>query len=1546
MKRTLLLTKNFNPLSFFTTLKRKQNKTQSFSWLFTLLFFFLFSLGNKMIGQVNIIPPNLPIQVCSGFPSNYNALGNIVITESANSNFSNGTGVTLILTAPTNFEFEAGIGNVSVASSANLSAASIAITATTITVTYTCGGTPAKIDTMTISGLKIRATNEASTGDITRTGGTGTINGLVNGTTVTNTLRSIAPCYCTPTASSGVDGTGITNVTFSTVNNTTSNTTVYNDYTSMIGTAIQGANMPISVKTSTGKKLYNIKIWVDWNNDGDFTDTGEEEFTGSVYSNTISGTISVPLTASVGSHRLRVGITQGQGNGAQYETANPCFTGSVGAFEDYTLNITSAAACTLAPTVNTSPSNATIANNGNTSFTATFLNSPTSYIWEVSSDGGTNYTIITNGGVYSTATTASLNITGAPYYMNGFKYRVSGSNGCGTSVASTAATLTITAPSYCPVSTTGTTYWITNVTSQGNLNDVSHTGSPLRATGGYGNYSSTVIATQYPGGGVNFSVILGTSVGDSGLKEDRQRVACFVDWNGNGNFTDLGEDVFTTGGTGVLDTTFGFEVPQSQSPGNYRLRVRSSRDIDITACTSYTTGETQDYTISIVPDCAAKIQSVTNGSVCGINNSVTLGAVGLGGTTEYRWYTTETGGSPIATTPNGSWTTLSLPSTTVYYVTSYNGTCESLVRTRVIATIVPTTTLNFTPTSPTTCGEDNVITINAAGDTTVLDLFTEDFEGTTFGLTASTTGTFPGADSPWSVKTNTYPTLTSTWKPAINSGSLGSKFALTTSDYGTTNMVTNYTATNSINSSGFISLFLTFKHYFSYYNGVSNSAKVQISTNGGGSWVDVATYTSDLGLASKFAEVSIDLSAYSGQSNIKFRFQYNAVYADGWAIDDIRLYGTKVLNTSFTWNSSAPVNAFTDFACSIPYVSQLATTIYLKPDLTQLESATFPITISATLGNGCPVSQVITVTNNTRVWKGSPTLTGWNDANNWKPTGVPTASSCVIIPATTIIPGSNYNAYAKNLTVKSTGNLDLTTTSNLTVTDFVKVDASGIFNIRDKASLIQINENNTNTGTINVEKTTSPFEKYDYTYWSTPVTSTTISTTFPTWRTDYAFEFKPSNFLDLYDSETGAATPDGFDDDENDWIYAATMTSGKGYIIMGPTTGTFPKSESVVFNGVVNNGVVNTKIFKTPGTPTDDDWNLVGNPYPSAISATAFINANLSSIDATLYFWTHKQDISISNPGPDLLNFSSDDYAMYNLSGGIGTSGSFIGTTEQSNKPLGNIASCQSFFVESNVDNVDLIFNNTMRLGTTNTQFYKTLPINIKDKERDRLWLNMENSDGIFSQQLIGYFTNTTNDYDNGYDGLLNDGGNYVNFYSFINEDSYKIQGRETFNDNDQVRLGYFSAVAGSFNINIDSKEGVFKDSKTNIYLEDKELNIIHDLKKAPYVFNTEIGDFKDRFSLRYTDKTLDVKDVIYENSIQVVFTRSNNVLNITNGANDNTVVAVSLFNIQGKLMSTWDVSEKEQTSIKIPIQNKTSGVYIVKLKTSKGNINKKIIIK
>ncbi|WP_338647666.1 GEVED domain-containing protein [Flavobacterium sp. KS-LB2] len=1101
-----------------------------------------------------------------------------------------------------------------------------------------------------------------------------------------------------------------------------------------------------------------------------------------------------------------------------------------------------------------------------------------------------------------------------------------------------------------------TTKYISKISFIGTLNDVTNQSTFSSITPGYQDFTNlSNKAIQAQGEGINVFF----------QSPNSQNIVAWVDWNKDGDFYDTGEKVYSCDASGstiyTASTTFGFVIPQTTASGDYRIRIRCvayNSTLTVTPCDNINTnGETEDYLFTVIPSCSATITSITNGFNCG-TGSVTLGATATTGSTQYRWYDAQTGGTLVETTASTTWPTPTIATTTTYYVTAFNGSCESLFRTPVVATIKPVPALTFANANPEVCGENSIISLQATGSSEQVYLIDENFESGSLGSFSNNNIISNNASinnsSAWQIKSSTfvpgYPPFY-VWFPAISSGFGTNKFAMAASDVGGS-PIHNELRSTTINASNFLNLTLSLRIYFSRYTPDNTSTAseyvgLEISDDNGASWAAInPNYTTDLGIGTRFDTKTYVLNSYAGKSNLRVRIIY---YANGWfdgvAIDDIKLFGDKPLSPSFQWTSALPIDAYTNAACTIPYTAGTpASIVYVKPTLAQLEQSTYSFTAKANLANGCSTSAIINVTNKSKVWQNL--TTDWNNSSNWKPSGVPTGANCVIIPNTSVIPASNYNAYAKNLTIKSTGNLELSTGSNLTVTDFVKVDASGIFNIRDKASLIQKNNTNTNAGIINVEKTTSPFEKYDYTYWSTPVTSTTISTTFPTWRTDYAFEFKPSNFLDLYDSETGAATPDGFDDDENDWIYTTTMTSGKGYIIMGPTIGTFPKSESVVFNGVVNNGIVNTKIFKTPGTPTDDDWNLVGNPYPSAISATAFINANLSSIDATLYFWTHKQDISISNPGPDLLNFSSDDYAMYNLSGGIGTSGSFIGTTEQSNKPLGNIASCQSFFVESNVDNVDLIFNNEMRLGTTNTQFYKTLPINIKDKERDRLWLNMENSDGIFSQQLIGYFANTTNDYDNGYDGLLNDGGNYVNFYSFINEDPYKIQGRETFSDNDQVRLGYFSAVAGSFNINIDSKEGVFKDSKTNIYLEDKELNIIHDLKKAPYVFNTEIGDYKDRFSLRYTDKTLGIKDDIRENNIQVVFTRSNNFLNINNGTIDNTVLTVSLFNIQGKLMSKWDVSDKEQTSIKIPIQNKTSGVYIVKLKTLKGNVNKKIIIK
>ncbi|MBL7914125.1 MAG: T9SS type A sorting domain-containing protein [Bacteroidia bacterium] len=113
-------------------------------------------------------------------PGAYLAIGDIVIQENNNGDFSSAANRTLILSAPANFQFQAGVGTVSFQAGRNISSASIAVVAGTITVTYTVSGTN-RSDRMTISGIMARATSVPASGNILRTGGTATISGDATG---------------------------------------------------------------------------------------------------------------------------------------------------------------------------------------------------------------------------------------------------------------------------------------------------------------------------------------------------------------------------------------------------------------------------------------------------------------------------------------------------------------------------------------------------------------------------------------------------------------------------------------------------------------------------------------------------------------------------------------------------------------------------------------------------------------------------------------------------------------------------------------------------------------------------------------------------------------------------------------------------------------------------------------------------------------------------------------------------------------------------------------------------------------------------------------------------------------------------------------------------------------------------------------------------------------------------------------------------------------------------------------------------------------------
>ncbi len=119
----------------------------------------------------------------------------------------------------------------------------------------------------------------------------------------------------------------------------------------------------------------------------------------------------------------------------------------------YTLTLTTTNSCgssskshsitvLTAPEITTQPTDKTICEGQNTTFTAAVTGSNLTYKWQVKIPSGT-YTDVTNTGVYTGATTASLTITGATVSMNGYKYQLIVIGTCTPAGTSSEVTLTV-----------------------------------------------------------------------------------------------------------------------------------------------------------------------------------------------------------------------------------------------------------------------------------------------------------------------------------------------------------------------------------------------------------------------------------------------------------------------------------------------------------------------------------------------------------------------------------------------------------------------------------------------------------------------------------------------------------------------------------------------------------------------------------------------------------------------------------------------------------------------------------------------------------------------------------------------------------------------------------------------------------------------------------------------------------------------------------------------------------------------------------------------
>jgi hypothetical protein len=601
----------------------------------------------------------------------------------------------------------------------------------------------------------------------------------------------------------------------------------------------------------------------------------------------------------------------------------------------------------------------------------------------------------------------------------------------------------------------------------------------------------------------------------------------------------------------------------------------------------------------------------------------------------------------------------------------------------------------------------------------------------------------------------------------------------------------------------------------------------------------------------------------------------------------------------------------TDFAFTTPVTIAASASATLTS--AQIGTLTATRYFRAVVSNGsCSLrSPVITVTVNSTTWNGS----AWSN-------GIPNASTMAVFNgnyvSNNIVSPGNITACAVVVLGGNVNFLGSPTPHSLISQNTVKV-LGGTLTFQNNASLVQLTDvanlpalsNGGNIGDITVNRTTTPMLIYDYTYWSSPVAPQTLTNLSPLTLSDKYFAFNPTigNWQTVPSNNL--------------------MDPAKGYIIRAPQGHVSGTSYNGTFFGIPNSGTITTPIVI--GT---SNLNLIGNPYPSALDADLFLSNALNSnvVDGTIYLWTHNTPIAANNYNPA-------DYAYYNYSGGIGAGTPALGTNNTT--PTGKIASGQGFFIEGINAGGNVTFMNSMRAVGGNDNFYRSTATSQTNSlssslEKNRVWLDIFNTTGAYKQTMVGYIQNATNGYDRGFDGKNLDVGNQVNLYSFVGDTKLGIQGKALpFSDSDIVPLGYKSTIPDSYSISLSNFDGLF--TSQNVYLEDKLLNVIHDLKASNYTFATNAGTFDDRFQLRFTSSALSTNQSVFSEDSVVAYKKNSEVY-VTTAVT--AIKDIAIYDMRGRLL----LEEKNINSNEFSTQNFNSSQQVIIIKVT--NVDGKIVSK
>ncbi|WP_196888110.1 T9SS type A sorting domain-containing protein [Aureivirga sp. CE67] len=411
----------------------------------------------------------------------------------------------------------------------------------------------------------------------------------------------------------------------------------------------------------------------------------------------------------------------------------------------------------------------------------------------------------------------------------------------------------------------------------------------------------------------------------------------------------------------------------------------------------------------------------------------------------------------------------------------------------------------------------------------------------------------------------------------------------------------------------------------------------------------------------------------------------------------------------------------------------------------------------------------------------------------------------------------------------------------------------------------------------------------------------------------------------------------------NDWQFirnaGINVNPGEGFSIKG--TG---REELFVFVGKPNDGTYSTII-------SADNESLLGNPYPSAIDAYAFIRANTDitsnpdnnlskkSINGTIYFWDH-----VSATSHELSDYEGG-YATLNLLGGVVAT--HINNSSENltggKVPKRYIPVGQGFFVKGSATGGNIVFNNSQRIFKTESSNESTLLRN-SENETSLLKLSFghfkENGNIGLRQIAVGFKEGLTFGEDLGYDSELIDEKSNDFYWKFNqSEKKFVIAGVEEFYLDIELPLTVKAEKNGVYQFILDEKNNI--DAK--VFLKDVETGMSYELENEPFEYIIDEGVYEDRFSIIFKPKeNLDIDDEV-KSEIKMYYADSTNEIVIRSKEK---IDHLKIYNTMGQL-----VFEKSNTMVQDEIRVKipatiSSGVYILNVFTNNKVENLKFRIK